>query len=216
MMGGKAPMALAVMWSFVAMTWIFVFLRLYTRAFIIRSVGLDDHAYWLSGVLILLYTVFLHISAHHGFGQPMPGPDALPSEFDDAALAVKNEMIGQTFAVIGMAVAKSSLGLFLLRIVVERWQKILIWVAMGSLSILSVLTAVMFWVQCVPVTKIFDPVRVPGACNIDVTPFAITLGVWCAVVDFFFAIFPWIFIWNLNMKYREKITIAGSMSLGIV
>jgi hypothetical protein len=85
-------------------------------------------------------------------------------------------MIGQTFAVIGMAVAKSSLGLFLLRIVVERWQKILIWVAMGSLSILSVLTAVMFWVQCVPVTKIFDPVRVPGACNIDVTPFAITLG----------------------------------------
>jgi hypothetical protein len=50
MMSGKAPMALAVMWSFVAMTWIFVFLRLYTRVFIKGSVGLDDHAYWLSGV----------------------------------------------------------------------------------------------------------------------------------------------------------------------
>jgi hypothetical protein len=126
--------------------------------------------------LILLYTVFVHISAHYGFGQPMPGPDALPSEFYNAALAVQIQMTGQTFAIIGMAVAKFSIGLFLLRIVVVKWQKNLIWVAMGSLSIVSVLTTVMFWVQCVPVTKIFDPVRVPGACNIDVTPFAIALG----------------------------------------
>lgn len=43
-------MVMAVMWSFVALTWTFVFLRLYTRAFILKSVGLDDHMYWLSGV----------------------------------------------------------------------------------------------------------------------------------------------------------------------
>jgi hypothetical protein len=35
-------------------------------------------------------------------------------------------------------------------------------------------------------------------------------------MDIFFAIFPWFFIWNLQMAYREKITIAGSLSLGIV
>ncbi|KAF4962987.1 hypothetical protein FSARC_8964 [Fusarium sarcochroum] len=152
----KAPLALGVMWSLVVISEIFVLLRLYTRTFIVESVGLDDHAYWLSGVLILLYTAFVSVSAGYGFGQPMPGPDALPSEFDDAALAIK------------------------------------------------------------PVVKIFDPIRVPGICGIDVTPFAITLGISCAIADFFFAIFPWFFIWRLNMKRREKITIAGSMSLGII
>ncbi|KAJ4256251.1 hypothetical protein NW762_009331 [Fusarium torreyae] len=216
MMGGKGPMALAVMWSFVAISWIFVALRLYTRIWITQSVGADDHAYWMSGVLILLYTIFTHIAATHGFGQSMPGPDATDFELDEAALAIKNEVIGQTFSVIGMAVAKFSLGLFLLRIIIERWQKILIWIVMASLSVVSLLAAISLWVQCSPVSKIFDMVRVPGECNIDVTPFAVTLGVWCAVADFFFAIFPWLFIWKLNMKYKEKITIAGSMSFGVI
>ncbi|KAF4957645.1 hypothetical protein FSARC_11232 [Fusarium sarcochroum] len=212
----KAPMALGVMWSLAVISEIFVFLRLYTRTFIVKSIGLDDHAYWLSGVLILLYTAFVSVSARYGFGQSMPGPDALPSEFDDAALAIKYEMIGQTFAVIGMAVAKLALGFFLLRIVVAGWHKILISAVMISLSFVSILTDVMFWIQCRPVVKIFDPIRVPGTCGIDVTPFAITLGISCAIADFFFAIFPWFFIWRLKMKRKDKITIAGSMSLGII
>lgn len=43
-------MAVAIMWAFTAVTWIFVALRLYTRAFILQQIGPDDHAYWLSGV----------------------------------------------------------------------------------------------------------------------------------------------------------------------
>ncbi|RFN52106.1 hypothetical protein FIE12Z_3658 [Fusarium flagelliforme] len=146
----------------------------------------------------------------------MPGVDATPFEFDEAALAIKNEMIGQTFAVIGMAVAKLSLGFFLLRIVVDKWQRILIWFTMGSLSAVSALCAIMFWTQCTPVQKIFDPIRTEGVCNFSVTPYATALGVWCVLADFFFAIFPWVFIWKLNMKQKEKIIIAGSMSFGFV
>ncbi|KAL4722198.1 hypothetical protein ACLX1H_010975 [Fusarium chlamydosporum] len=186
------------MWSLVAITWIFVILRLYTRAFIIRSLGPDDHTYLLSGVLILLYTIFVHISSLHGFGQPMPGLDATAFQFDEAALAIKYEMIGQTFAVV------------------EKWQRVLIWFAMASLSAVSALCAVIFWTQCTPVQKIFDPIRTEGVCRFSVTPYATTLGVWCVLADFFFAIFPWVFIWSLNMKQKEKITIAGSMSFGIV
>lgn len=50
----------------------------------------------------------------------------------------------------------------------------------------------------------------------------LTLGGWtncivaCILADLFFAVFPMIFVWQLNMKRREKITIAGSMSLGIM
>lgn len=36
------------------------------------------------------------------------------------------------------------------------------------------------------------------------------------IVDFFFAIFPWFFIWGLQMNKREKIVILSSMSMGVM
>lgn len=39
---------------------------------------------------------------------------------------------------------------------------------------------------------------------------------WCAAVDFYFALLPWIFIWKLNMKFKEKMSIAISLSLGFL
>lgn len=35
-------------------------------------------------------------------------------------------------------------------------------------------------------------------------------------MDFAFAIFPWFIIWDLNMKRKEKITVACGLSLGIL
>ena len=41
-------------------------------------------------------------------------------------------------------------------------------------------------------------------------------AVLCVIADFFFAIFPWVFLWKLQMNKREKIVIAASMSLGLM
>lgn len=105
-----------------------------------------------------------------GFGQPIAD---LPT--DSAVKAVYYEMIGQTFAVLGMAIAKLSLGIFLLRIVVKQWHRISIWISMVSLSIVSVMTAIIFWIQRLPSEAIYDP-RVKGRTIVIVTPFSILLG----------------------------------------
>ena len=89
-----------------------------------------------------MYTVFATIAAMHGLGQPMAS-----LSLDEAAKAVYMEMIGQTFAVLGMAIAKLSLGLLLLRLVEKQWHQLSIWTAMISLSIISMITAVILWVQ---------------------------------------------------------------------
>jgi hypothetical protein len=34
--------------------------------------------------------------------------------------------------------------------------------------------------------------------------------------DFFYAAFPWVFIWNLKRSRKERITIAAGLSLGIL
>ncbi|KAL3477959.1 hypothetical protein BJX99DRAFT_256929 [Aspergillus californicus] len=210
MLAGKGIRAVAAMWVMVFLSFILLPLRLYTRIYITKALGLDDFVFNLAWVFLLLYTIFLTIAGAHGFGQPMTS-----LSMDSAVHAVYNEMVGQTFAVLGMAIAKLSLGIFLLRIVVKRWHRISIWVSMVSLSVVSVVTAIIFWTQRLPSRSIYDP-RVPGRANIEVTPFSILLGSWCAAVDFYFALLPWLFIWKLNMKFKDKMSIAISLSLGFI
>jgi hypothetical protein len=39
---------------------------------------------------------------------------------------------------------------------------------------------------------------------------------WFVAADFCFAILPWFVIWDLNMKRKEKLTVAIGLSLGVL
>ena len=49
-MKGDAPWAVSTMWSLAGVTFIFVVLRIYTRAVVVKSYGIDDHVYNLAFV----------------------------------------------------------------------------------------------------------------------------------------------------------------------
>lgn len=212
-MGGDGPWAIGVMWALTVVVFIFVVLRVYTRVVVVQSFGVDDHVFNLAFVLLVFYTSFTTTAAHYGFGQNMT--DIIARNPDDLPFAILFEAIGQTFAVVGMAVAKWSLGLFLLRIVKETWHKIAIWISMAALAGASISTCFVFWLQCTPPKYLWDR-RIPVKCTVDSTPVSMTLCILCVIVDFFFAGFPWLFIWALQMKKREKIVILCSLSLGVI
>jgi hypothetical protein len=44
----------------------------------------------------------------------------------------------------------------------------------------------------------------------------IAVAAWFVAMDFAFAILPWFVVWDLNMKHKEKITVACGLSLGIM
>lgn len=50
MIGGDAPMVMAVMWVLTAIIIVFVVVRIYTRAVVLHQTGVDDYVYCLSGV----------------------------------------------------------------------------------------------------------------------------------------------------------------------
>ena len=125
---------------------------------------------------MVLYTVFTHISALYGFGQ-----NIWTLSSDDAASAIFWEMMCQAAAVISMALAKISLALFLLRIVVVTWHKIAIWASIITLAIISASASVVLWTQCRPVNKTWDRERVGGICDVPLTPVATTLGGECSI-----------------------------------
>ncbi|ETS78566.1 hypothetical protein PFICI_10628 [Pestalotiopsis fici W106-1] len=209
--GGDAPSAVTAMWVLTVLTLVFVVLRTYTRAHVVKAYGIDDHVYNLAFILLLCYVIFITISGHYGFGKSMID---IP-EAEDAVRAVLFEAIGQTFAVVGMAVAKWSLGLFLLRLVTEPWHKAAIWTAMCVLMSASVSVCFVFWLQCSPPAYLWDK-RIVGVCKVNSTPVSMLLCILCVMVDFFFALFPWLFIWKLQMNKREKLVILSSMSLGVI
>ncbi len=97
------------------------------------------------------------------------------TDIDKLVKAILYEAIGQTFAVVGMAVAKWSLGLFLLRLVTEKWHMVAIWITMGALMAASISVCFVFWLQCTPPAYLFDR-RIPGGyCHINTTPVSFTL-----------------------------------------
>lgn len=85
------------------------------------------------------------------------------------------EMIGITVAFLAMAVAKWSFGLFLLRFVMNRWQRMAIWCIMSVMLFLCVMTDILFWLQCLPSESIYDP-RVEGTCQIQISPCLKAMG----------------------------------------
>ncbi|KAH7108955.1 hypothetical protein EDB81DRAFT_736848, partial [Dactylonectria macrodidyma] len=210
---GDGPQAIAVMWALTGLVFVFVILRTYTRVFLVHWYGMDDHVYIISFFFLMINTICTTIAGHYGFGQDTSAVATKDPELVINALLL--ESIGQTFAVLGMALAKWSLGLFLLRIVQELWHKIAIWGMMCILMGISIATVFVFWFQCKPIRYLWDQ-RGDGECHVDVLPACLLLGVICVLTDLFFALFPWIILWNLQINKREKMVILASMSLGVV
>lgn len=57
---------------------------------------------------------------------------------ENVVKATLYECIGQAFAIVGMAIAKASLGAFLLRLVVVPWHRFAIWFAMTLVACASI------------------------------------------------------------------------------
>jgi hypothetical protein len=108
----------------------------------------------------------------YGFGQNMSD---IPST-QDTTQAVLFECISQTFNVLGMAIAKWSLGLFLLRIVQQTWQKVAIWAALSLLMGASISCLFCFWFQCSPPAYLWDRTIPGGKFDVDQLPISIILG----------------------------------------
>jgi len=167
--------------------------------------------YASTGIFLVSFTVFIQISVNHGLGQ-----NFWTLSISDSSDAIFWTYVANTFAITGNAMAKLSMGLFLLRVVQVRWHKIALWTLVFVTVTTSSVLTIMLWNQTTPIKASWDPLRTPGRWHFQIKPLSVGLGVWSSACDFFFAIFPWLFIWSLRMPQREKIMLAGGMSLGVI
>ncbi len=165
------------MWGMTALSLGFVALRLYTRIRIIRFVGVEDYLYICTGVLLTCFTASIQVSVHYGLGRSFW---ILP--LDDSSNAILWTYIANTFAVTGNAMAKLSLGFFLLRVVQMKAQKAALWVLIFVTAATSIALVIMLWNQTTPVKASWDPLRTQGTWNIQIKPMSVGLGGMCRAI----------------------------------
>ncbi|KAG7434989.1 hypothetical protein Forpi1262_v003806 [Fusarium oxysporum f. sp. raphani] len=172
--------------------------------------GSNDYLVVIALVFQIIYSAFVTAGTKYGLGRKFAdigNPDAY-------FLAVELEIYSQVAGLMVIGLGKCAVGIFLLRIVRNKFQKAFIWAFLAGTVFITVFSSIVVVVQCDPVQRTWDR-RVPGTCWIDFSEVGLTVGSWFVVADFCFAILPWFVIWELNMKRKEKITVACGLSLGI-
>jgi hypothetical protein len=146
------------------------------------------------------------------------------------------EVIGQSIYIMGIAASKASVALFLLRIVILKWHKALLWRCMLLTALLCVVTTVLLYMQCRPVAFLWDHTIQGGDCWLTFAPVGLAMGgmssifkpvlilkitntsflAWSAAMDFVLALLPWLAIMNLEMKRRKRLIVTFYLSLGML
>ncbi|KAK4235979.1 hypothetical protein C8A03DRAFT_36166 [Achaetomium macrosporum] len=199
------PMTIAMVVCTVA-SFCFMSLRFYCKQALGTKVGIDDAVLAFSWLLFLVFVIISIYCTKLGLGKHV-------ADITDMTLLPKLLYllpIGQFFAVLSVAVSKSSFIITLLRLVTQPWQKAALWFMLATINASMLSISIVQFFQCaVPPT----PGCVAGDAVIGLGVFA---AGYSAAMDLVLTAFPTVVIWNLQMKKREKIGVIASMSLGVV
>lgn len=77
---------------------------------------------------------------------------------------------------MGIAASKAAIALFLLRIVLRRWHIVLLWSVVVSTAIFATITTALLFLQCKPVSFLWDQSTPGGYCFINFTDVGLSMG----------------------------------------
>lgn len=119
----------------------------------------------------LVSSIVFQVSCNWGFDSPAWSYD-IPN-FSQIMIGV---VAAQTLVLVALTLAKVSVGLFILNLVLERWQRIFMWVLMATLVGLGITAVGVSWLACTPVQALWDTEYFYTRTCIDAFPVAILHG----------------------------------------
>jgi hypothetical protein len=156
-----------------------------------------------------LRTATLNLSLGLDTGKIIPNADVIMQlrQFNAAAGCL---------SIAGNMISKTSFVFTLLRIVTGRLRWVL-WFAMISMNLITVVQIICLLVQCQPISAAWDP-RVIGTCWPLATILAVSVftSAYSASMDIILSLLPWKVIWGLQMRTRERIGVCIAMSMGVL
>ncbi|KAJ5460254.1 uncharacterized protein N7458_001806 [Penicillium daleae] len=212
----QGPTILAVCWLLVILPGLMVGLRLWCKLGLSkRGFGVDDAIICVAWSLLLIYTALITKSVNMGvIGRhifAIDDPEVIPP-------ALKLLYISFVIIIIGCVFSKTSFAFTLMRIVTKTWMKVLLWFIIVTMNAIMWLCAICYLAQCKPAAALWDAKLLATAKCWPTEVFetiALVAGAYSGCMDVILALLPWVVLWGLEMKKREKVGIALAMSMGI-
>ncbi|MCJ1306214.1 hypothetical protein MMC08_009032 [Hypocenomyce scalaris] len=209
----RGPTVNAVTWSLTAVATFFVVVRMYGRYFITRNPGRDDLFAMLGLFLSITYSATLTAAVAAGNGRH-------PYYLTEAQLSksIKLNTIAIVPGLMAFSVPKVSVACLLMRLLnpgkYQRW--FLYTISIGIIPI-SMIDAIMLFVQCSPVRGLWDSNITPTCWSPFVlVDFAIFTGALSAFVDLYLALYAVHVLGRLNMTMGKKVGLCFVMGLGVL
>ncbi|KAH3907458.1 hypothetical protein HBI56_158540 [Parastagonospora nodorum] len=194
--------------AFLALAWIFLLLRIWTRTFIISNFGWDDSIMILATMIFTVYCGACFYIDANGGGTHI-------SNLIHLRLLTKWVVVSEATYVVAMMMLKISLGIFFTRIVVKTWQIGLIYVNVGVNIISSVATFFYVLFRCGSNLDIYADQQFINQCTSRTLDrfMAYQQASITTLTDLVFVVLPIFVLWNANMSRRSKISVGLILSL---
>ncbi|GKT85827.1 integral membrane protein [Colletotrichum tofieldiae] len=194
----NTAMILAVTGTFHALALVFVALRTYTRAIIVKTIGSDDY-------------MMIASAGFYGLGRHKD-TISKPDQVFFSKVGFFQSIIS---AIAALAFLKISIALSLLRLSKNRWYSRALWALIVFVVLYTIMAWLSFFLYCTPLEGYWNKSLKPTCYNLKLfVNFALVNTAFNIFTDVCFATLPIPIIWVLQMKLRTRIYLIGVLSLG--
>ncbi|CAK7223877.1 hypothetical protein SBRCBS47491_005357 [Sporothrix bragantina] len=188
---------------------IFVLIRFWARAILLRQVGLDDILIWISFVLSLIPCLCAIIMTKYGLGFHID--DVSTAEYDKFSLLL---FISSLTYVSAFVLAKLSFAVFYLRVIPTRGFRRLNFVIIGLLIAQGIEETFVVIFSCKPVYKYWTT-SAEGTCLNLLNFYYISFGV-KLLTDLILFLEPIPTLKNLKLPWAKRVGLMVMFSLGLL
>ncbi|KIW06271.1 uncharacterized protein PV09_02743 [Verruconis gallopava] len=200
---------------FLGLAWFAVLLRVYTRVRLVRVFYMED---WLMVLSCMFFTVYCAAVIRQSQVVAVGAGKLLT--INQTMDATELLIISETFYIWCVLVLKLSVGLFYLRLSVERWQKLVVYFLMAISTSFSIGLFFFEVFQCGYFTSMLEFVLKKAAdeCVSGYTIEAMTYthAAITAFTDWVFVILPFFILKSSKMQTKEKIVVGSLMAFASV
>ncbi|KAF9695655.1 hypothetical protein EKO04_006476 [Ascochyta lentis] len=206
---GKIVFVMSI--TLVVWAWVAVGLRLWVRYRITKSQGWDDAAMVATLLLFTTYCAFILTIIMRS---------AQGSLFSDEEryLSLVYVQLSEVFYILTTTLLKISLGLFFLRVLTKRWQKLIFHTILGVSAVYGLLYVFITIFVCGDPAKLADTLL--GSKKCLPAAFILTAGYLYGIInviaDWTFVLIPIVVLVDSKIDRRSKISVSIVMTLGAV
>ncbi|PQE28884.1 hypothetical protein CJF30_00003908 [Rutstroemia sp. NJR-2017a BBW] len=212
----RAAQVAAVTWVMVFLSTIATLLRIYCRGFLIKAFGPDDWLAVIAQGLFIIFCSYEITGVKYGTGQHLVNiaPENIPR-------AMQMWWTCEPLYVLANLFIKASIGIFLLRLCINKIHKLIIWTVLIVTEIYGLYFFLLFVLQCQPTSYFWNRYYLdnrPGKClggNLVTNSFIGYSAISCWT-DWTFSILPMFLVWNLQMNSRTKLSVVLVLAAGVI